>query len=206
MFVFKAAVVGAGTMGGQIAQTIAAAGFPVDPEGHQPGPRAGGLGRGAQSDRGPGRQAGQEGAHHRRARRRPDRGDPWADRGHHLLRALRRRRLRDRGRARAHGDQAGGVRRAGCRHARSRHPRLQHLLAVDRRDRGGNAAPRQGGRLPLLLSRFGDAACGDRRGRGDLAGNGHRGADLRPGDSQAADRLPGGARLRRQPHPDGRNV
>jgi enoyl-CoA hydratase/3-hydroxyacyl-CoA dehydrogenase len=30
MFVFKAAVVGAGTMGGQIAQTIAAAGFPVE--------------------------------------------------------------------------------------------------------------------------------------------------------------------------------
>ncbi|HEY1689975.1 MAG TPA: 3-hydroxyacyl-CoA dehydrogenase NAD-binding domain-containing protein [Solirubrobacteraceae bacterium] len=29
MFIFKAAVVGAGTMGGQIAQTIAAAGFPV---------------------------------------------------------------------------------------------------------------------------------------------------------------------------------
>src|SRR4051794_7636875 len=29
MFVFKAAVVGAGTMGGQIAQTIAAAGTPV---------------------------------------------------------------------------------------------------------------------------------------------------------------------------------
>src|SRR4051794_6086299 len=30
MFVFKAAVVGAGTMGGQIAQTIAAAGFDVE--------------------------------------------------------------------------------------------------------------------------------------------------------------------------------
>jgi enoyl-CoA hydratase/3-hydroxyacyl-CoA dehydrogenase len=29
VFVFKAAVVGAGTMGGQIAQTIAAAGIPV---------------------------------------------------------------------------------------------------------------------------------------------------------------------------------
>src|SRR5436309_6636988 len=29
MFVFKAAVVGAGTMGGQIAQTVAAAGIPV---------------------------------------------------------------------------------------------------------------------------------------------------------------------------------
>jgi hypothetical protein len=30
MFVFKAAVVGAGTMGGQIAQTIAAAGIPAE--------------------------------------------------------------------------------------------------------------------------------------------------------------------------------
>ena len=29
MFVFRAAVVGAGSMGGQIAQTIAAAGIPV---------------------------------------------------------------------------------------------------------------------------------------------------------------------------------
>ncbi|HEU0317438.1 MAG TPA: 3-hydroxyacyl-CoA dehydrogenase NAD-binding domain-containing protein, partial [Solirubrobacteraceae bacterium] len=29
MFVFKAAVVGAGTMGGEIAQTIASAGIPV---------------------------------------------------------------------------------------------------------------------------------------------------------------------------------
>ena len=29
MFIFKAAVVGAGTMGGQIAQTIAVAGIPV---------------------------------------------------------------------------------------------------------------------------------------------------------------------------------
>ena len=29
MFIFKAAVVGAGTMGGQIAQTIAASGIPV---------------------------------------------------------------------------------------------------------------------------------------------------------------------------------
>ncbi len=88
----------------------------------------------------------------------------------------------------------------------SRDPRLQHFLAVDRRDRRGHAAPGQGRRFPLLLSRFGNAACRDRRGRGDLAGNGHRRAHFCPGDPQAADRVPGGPRLRRQPHPDGGHV
>ena len=39
MFVFKAAVVGAGTMGGQIAQTIAAAGHPRRAQGHPAGVR-----------------------------------------------------------------------------------------------------------------------------------------------------------------------
>ena len=36
MFVFKAAVVGAGTMGGEIAQTIAAADIPVRAQGRRP--------------------------------------------------------------------------------------------------------------------------------------------------------------------------
>ena len=36
MFVFKAAVVGAGTMGGEIAQAIAAADIPVVAQGHRP--------------------------------------------------------------------------------------------------------------------------------------------------------------------------
>ena len=71
MFVFKAAVVGAGTMGGQIAQTIAAAGIPVvlkdiNQEFVDARPR-----RGAQRHRGPGRQARREGQAHRGAGGRP---------------------------------------------------------------------------------------------------------------------------------------
>ena len=54
--------------------------------------------------------------------------------GRHRLRGLRRRGLRDRGRARADGDQAGGLRRARRGHARPRDPRLQHLVAVHHRD------------------------------------------------------------------------
>ena len=58
---------------------------------------------------------------------------------------------------------------------------------------------RQGRRLPLLLPGLGDAAGrGDRR-RGHLAGDRHRRLQLRPGDQEAADRLRRGARLRRQP-------
>ena len=88
-------------------------------------------------------------------------------------------------------------------HPRPRDPRLQHLGALDHRDRRIDPARRQGRRLPLLLPGLGDAAGrGDRR-RGDLAGNGHRRLQLRPGDQEAADRLRRGPRLRRQPHPDG---
>ena len=46
---------------------------------------------------------------------------------HHRLRGLRRRGLRDRGRARADGDQAVGVRRARRGHAGPRDPRVEHL-------------------------------------------------------------------------------
>ena len=62
MFVFKAAVVGAGTMGGQIAQTIAAAGIPVVLKDVKPGARR------RRADRGPQR--------HRRAR-----SAAWSRRG-----------------------------------------------------------------------------------------------------------------------------
>ena len=47
--------------------------------------------------------------------------------------------------------------------ARPRDPRLQHLLALDHRDGRGDAAARQGRRLPLLLSGLGDAAGRDHR-------------------------------------------
>ena len=51
MFVFKAAVVGAGTMGGQIAQTIAAAGHSGRAQGHRRRARAGRARRGPQRHR-----------------------------------------------------------------------------------------------------------------------------------------------------------
>ena len=54
--------------------------------------------------------------------------------------------------------------RARRGHARPRDPRLEHLVAVDHRDGRGDAAPRQGRRLPLLLPGLGDAAARDRRG------------------------------------------
>ena len=120
MFVFKAAVVGAGTMGGQIAQTIAAAGIPVVLKDIDDALVQAGIEEAAQR--------------HGRARRRnwssaasspPSRPTRCSRRssgrieGTHHLRRLRRRRLRGRGGARAHGDQAGRVRRARRRHARA---------------------------------------------------------------------------------------
>ena len=86
-------------------------------------------------------------------------------------------------------------------HARPRDPRLEHLLAVDHRDRRSDAAPGEGRRLPLLLPGVDHAADRDRRGRGDLGRDGQRGGHVRAGDPQAADHLRRGPRLRRQPHP-----
>ena len=73
MFVFKAAVVGAGTMGGEIAQAIAAADIPVvlkdiDQKFVDHGPR-----EGARGHQGPARPAGQEGEADPGAGRRPAR-------------------------------------------------------------------------------------------------------------------------------------
>ena len=159
MFVFKAAVVGAGTMGGEIAQVIATADIPVvlkdvDQKFVDAGPREGPRG-----DPGPARRRSS-----RRSKLTQEQADAQLeqiarpDHRHHRLRRLRRRRLRDRGRARADGDQAGRVRRARRGHARPRDPRLQHLVAVDHRDGRGHEPARQGRRLPLLLPGLGDAA------------------------------------------------
>ena len=68
----------------------------------------------------------------------------------------------------------------------ARDPRLQHLLAVDLRDRRGDAAAPQGRRLPLLLPRRGHAADRGHPGRRDL------GRD-RPGRGQLR------AAIRKQP-------
>src|SRR5207245_2341 len=79
-----------------------------------------------------------------------------------------RRRLRDRGGAGEDGDQAAGVRPARRRRAGARDPRLEHLLAVDLRDRRRHVAARPGDWLSLLLPRLRDAPDRDRRGGGDL--------------------------------------
>ena len=151
MFVFKAAVVGAGTMGGQIAQTIAAAGIPVVLKDIDDALVQAGLDEARNVTSGQvgklvekGKLTAEQGAG-------ADRGDPRAHPRHDLLRGLRRRRLRDRGGAGEDGDQAGRVRRARRRHARPRDPRVEHLVAVDHRDRRSDAAPGEGRRLSLLL-------------------------------------------------------
>ncbi len=172
-------------------------------QGHRPEVRRRRGREGARRHRGPARPPGQEGeADPGAGRRAPRRGNGPGHRDDDL-RGVRRRRLRGRGGAREDGDQAGGLRRARRRHSRPRDPRLQHLLALDHRDGGDDAAPRQGRRLPLLLPRLGDAAGrGDRRRR-HLARDCDRRLQLRAGDQEAADRLWRGPRLRRQQNPDG---
>ena len=172
MFVFKAAVVGAGTMGGQIAQTIAAAGIPVVLKDIKQELVDAGLDEARNVTAGPVRQARREGQDHRGAGRRADRGGPRAHR-----------------RARPTYDGFGDVdfvieavpermeikqavfAELDAVHAGPRDPRLEHLVAVDHRDRRGDAAARQGRRLPLLLPGVGHAADRDRRGRRHLAGD-----------------------------------
>ena len=58
----------------------------------------------------------------------------------------------DRGDRREHGGQAGGLRRDGQARRRGRRPRLEHLVAVDRRHRRQDAASGAGGRHALLQS------------------------------------------------------
>ena len=134
MFVFKAAVVGAGTMGGEIAQVIAAADVPVVLKDVKQEFVDTGLDEGARGHRRASSRPRREGEDHPGAGRRAARADAGPHHRHDRVRGLRRRRLRGRGRAGADGDQAGGVRRARRRHPGPRDPRLQHLVALDLRD------------------------------------------------------------------------
>ena len=206
MFVFKAAVVGAGTMGGQIAQTIAAAGIPVVLKDIDDALVQAGLDEARNVTSGQVAKLVEKGKLTAEQGAGADRGDPRAHPRHDLLRGLRRRRLRDRGGAGEDRDQAGRVRRARRRHARPRDLRIEHIVAVDHRDRRSDAAPGEGHRLSLLLPGFDHAADRDRRGRGDRRGDRRRGRHLRPGDPQAADHLRRGPGVRRQPDPQRRHL
>ncbi len=201
MFVFKAAVVGAGVMGGEIAQVIAAADVPVVLKDVEQRFVDAGLAKAREVTENQAAKLVDKG------KLTQEQGDAQVGRilaQHHRrdrVRRLRRRRLRDRGGAGADGDQARGLRRARRGHARPRGARLQHLGAVDHRDRRRDAAARQGRRLPLLLARVGDAPGRGDRGRRDLGGDDPGRGALRPADPQDADprgRVPG---LRRQPDP-----
>ena len=159
---------------------------PRRPQGREAGVRGHRPREGPAGDRGAARQPGLQGEDHPGGRRPPARGDPRPDHRHHRVRRLRRRGLRDRGGARADGDQAGGLRRARRGHSRPRDPGVEHFIALDHRDGRGHAAAGQGVRLPLLLPRFDDAADRGDRGRGDLGRDDAGGRELRPGDPQDA--------------------
>ena len=188
MFVFKAAVVGAGTMGGQIAQTIASAGIPVVLKDVEQRARRRRPREGRKVTAGPARQARQEGQAHRRSRptpqverdRRPHHGtteyEGFGDVDFVIEAVPERMEIKQ-----------AGVRRARRGHARPRDPRLQHLVAVDHRDRRGDAAARQGRRLPLLLPGLGHAPDRGHRGRRHLRRDDAGRGQLRPDDPQDAD-------------------
>ena len=139
MFVFKAAVVGAGTMGGQIAQTIAAAGIPVVLKDVKEELVKAGLDEARSVSEGQVARLVKKGKlSEEQAAAQVDEIVGRID-GTTTYDELRRRRLRHRGRARAHGHQAGRVRRARRGHPGPRDPRLEHVVAVDHRDRRGHA-------------------------------------------------------------------
>ena len=87
MFVFKAAVVGAGTMGGQIAQTIAAAGIPVVLKDIDDALVQAGLDEARNVTTGQIGKLVEKGKITAEQADAADRGDPRPHRGHHLLRA-----------------------------------------------------------------------------------------------------------------------
>ena len=125
MFVFKAAVLGGGTMGGEIAQAIASADIPVVVKDVDQKFVDAALEKAREVTEAPARPAGQEGEDDPGAGRRSARRGDGPDHRDDRLRRLRRRRLRGRGGPRADGDQAGGLpraRRASRRATRSSPP------------------------------------------------------------------------------------
>ena len=201
MFVFKAAVVGAGTMGGQIAQTIAAAGIPVVLKDIDDALVQAGLDEArnvTQGQVGKARRARQD---HGRAGRGADRRDPRAHPGHDLLRGLRRGRLRGRGGARADGDQAGVF--AELDAATPGHAILASNTSSLSITEIGEATLRPEKVIgfhyfyPASIMPLIEIVEGEDTSAETVARGGH----LRPGDPQAADHLHRGAGLRGQPHP-----
>ena len=201
MFVFKAAVVGAGVMGGEIAQVIAAADIPVLLKDVKQEFVDKGLEKAREVTEG------QAGKLVKREKLTQEQADAQIE---HTLGLITGTTDYD-----GFGDvdfvieavpekmaiKHAGLRRPRRRHARPRDPRLQHVGPLDHRDRRHHQPAGQGRRLPLLLAGLLHAADRGHRGRGDLAGDAPGGRQLRPGDPQDARALRGVPGLRRQPHP-----
>ena len=120
---------------------------------------------------------------------------------------IRRRRLRDRGRPREDRDQARGLRRARRRHPRPRRPRHR----TPRRCRSRRSAPRPCARRRSSASTTSTRRRSCRWSRSSRVTTprptrSRAALQLRPGDPQAADRLPRDPGLRGQPHPQLRHV
>ena len=168
MFVFKAAVVGAGVMGGEIAQVIAAADIPVLLKDVDQKFVDAGLAKAREvTEKQVGKLVAKEkltaeqGAEQVEATLARITGttsyDGFGDVDFVIEAVPERMEVKH-----------ARLRRARRGHARPRDPRLQHLRPVDHRDRRRHQPARQGRRLPLLLARLGDAPDRDRRGRGHL--------------------------------------
>ena len=169
MFVFKAAVVGAGVMGGEIAQVIAAADIPVILKDVDQRFVDTGLEKAREVT------ANQAAKLVNKGKITQEQGDAQVKR---ILGNITGATAYD-----GFGDvdfvieavpekmeiKHAGVRRSRRGHARPRDPRLQHVGALDHRDRRRHAAAGQGRRLPLLLARVVHAPDRGDRGRRDVA-------------------------------------
>ena len=201
MFVFKAAVVGAGTMGGQIAQTIAAAGIPVVLKDIDDALVQAGLEEARNVTQG---QVG----------KLAEKGKITAEQAEAQIEEILGR-IQGTTSYDGFGDVDFVIEAvpekmeikqsvfAELDAATPGHAILASNTSSLSITEIGEATlrPEQGHRLPLLLPRLDHAADRDRRGRGDLRGDRRRGRHVRPGDPQAADHLRRGPRLRGQPHP-----
>ena len=188
----RAAVIGAGTMGGGIAMSFANAGIPVTVI--ETADEA--LKRGLDTDREELSDQCQRGAS------KPTRWSASASRCStaRLDGGGEGRRHRDRGGVRGNGHQEAGVRRARQARQAERGARHQHLLSRRRRDRADHQAADSSARHAFLQPRQRDEAAGDRARQGDGARRARDRDGGRPQDRQGAGggrRLP---RLRRQPH------
>ena len=190
----RAAVIGAGTMGGGITMNYANAGIPVivketTQEALDRGMATIRKNYAEQREEGPA-LAGRDGS------------APGADHPAAHLRWLRTGRHHRRSGLRRHGAEEAGLRRDRRDRQARLHPRVQHLLPRYRRDRLGHQPPRDGRRTSLLQPGERDAPARNRarqshqpRSPGHLDGAGEAAEEDRRAGRQRA-------RLHRQPHAD----